>query len=182
MSERRTAIPKDTQREIFSEAGHRCACCGESFPLERAHIVPWSKSSDHSPQNLICLCPNCHEIADRSWDEKTFRIYKNNPWILRKRLSEPPTTGSSTTAPRFTVLCDETPVQITEEYIDALKQVMRAEIAMMRATSDHPECWLWGVCIVGDLGLANKLTFEYGGDEYKPYKMIDDVEVFFTSR
>jgi len=48
----RPRIPAKTERHIFVEAGHRCACCGSAFPLERAHIVPWRNSKDHSEANL----------------------------------------------------------------------------------------------------------------------------------
>jgi hypothetical protein len=86
MPENRPAIPTDIQRVIFLEAGHRCACCGVPFPLERAHIVPWKKAKEHTADNLICLCANCHEMADHSngWDKETFFAYKKNPWVNRQ--------------------------------------------------------------------------------------------------
>jgi len=88
----RPAIPADIVRRIMIEAGHRCAVCGTSCPLEKAHIVPWSKGNDHSAANLICLCANCHETADREpWDRKTFEEYKRNPWVNRQY-------GNATTA------------------------------------------------------------------------------------
>jgi hypothetical protein len=84
MPDNRPAIPLEVQRSIFVEAGHRCACCGVPFPLERAHIVPWSKSKDHSEENLLCLCANCHQIADKDWDRATFFAYKAKPWVNRQ--------------------------------------------------------------------------------------------------
>ena len=84
MANNRPAIPMDVQRAVFVEAGHRCACCGVPFPLERAHIVPWSQSEDHSAGNLLCLCANCHEMADRGWDRETFFAYKRRPWVNRQ--------------------------------------------------------------------------------------------------
>jgi hypothetical protein len=80
----RPNIPADVARSIFVEAGHRCACCGTAFPLERAHIVPWKAVKDHSAANLICLCANCHEMADKDWDRKTFYAYKSRPWVNRQ--------------------------------------------------------------------------------------------------
>lgn len=80
----RPAIPAEVERAIFVEAGHRCACCGTTFPLERAHIVPWRESRDHSARNLLCLCANCHEMADRDWDRTTFYDYKARPWVSRQ--------------------------------------------------------------------------------------------------
>lgn len=85
---RRRAIPLDTQRQILIESGHRCAVCGTPDPTELAHINPWSKSQDDRPENLICLCANCHERADRKpWSEKELRAYKAKPRISRQ--SEP---------------------------------------------------------------------------------------------
>ncbi|NTV46381.1 MAG: hypothetical protein HGB11_07650 [Chlorobiales bacterium] len=81
----RPAISAEVQREVLIEAGHRCAVCGEPLPLERAHVIPWSRSHDHTAENLICLCANCHARADKeNWGEKTLREYKANPWITRR--------------------------------------------------------------------------------------------------
>jgi len=67
------------------ESSHRCAVCGEPCPLERAHIVPWSKSNDNSQENLICLCANCHQRADtEKWGTKALQEYKVTPWANRK--------------------------------------------------------------------------------------------------
>jgi hypothetical protein len=85
----RPAIPAAITREILIESGHRCAVCGATFPLERAHIVPWHKSREHNAEDLICLCASCHERADlEGWGEKTLREYKQKPWILRQYKSE----------------------------------------------------------------------------------------------
>lgn len=84
---KRPVIPAEVKRQLFIEAGHRCAVCGTPFPLERAHIIPWSKSNDHSLENLICLCANCHERADKDWDQATLREYKKNPWVNRQNSS-----------------------------------------------------------------------------------------------
>jgi len=81
----RPAIPAGITREILLESGHRCAVCGTPCPLERAHIIPWHKSREHKAEDLICLCANCHERADKEkWGEKTLREYKRRPWVLRQ--------------------------------------------------------------------------------------------------
>ncbi|MBN1491551.1 MAG: HNH endonuclease, partial [Phycisphaerae bacterium] len=83
---KRPAIPAEIQRQVLTEAGHRCAVCGESCPLERAHIIPWHKSKQHRAEDLICLCANCHQRADtEGWGEKTLRRWKENPWALRRK-------------------------------------------------------------------------------------------------
>jgi RNA polymerase sigma factor (sigma-70 family) len=56
--------------------------------LERAHIVPWHKSKEHRQEDLICLCANCHERADKEgWGEKVLREYKQRPWVSRQHTS-----------------------------------------------------------------------------------------------
>lgn len=81
----RPAIPAEIKREILLESGQRCAVCGTPCPLETAHIIPWHKSREHKAEDLICLCANCHERADKeNWGEKTLREHKRMPWVLRQ--------------------------------------------------------------------------------------------------
>lgn len=82
----RPRISAEATREVISECGHRCAVCGQSVALEMAHIIPWTTSRDHSSENLICLCANCHHRADsEKWGTETLRHYKENPWVVRAR-------------------------------------------------------------------------------------------------
>jgi type I restriction enzyme, R subunit len=79
----RPAIPIEIQREVLFEARHRCAVCCEPTPLERAHIVAWSETKDHSVANLIALCANCHTRADKEhWGAEYLQRYKKNPCAL----------------------------------------------------------------------------------------------------
>ncbi|MFH1951699.1 MAG: type I restriction endonuclease [Pseudomonadota bacterium] len=88
----RPAIPIEIQREVLFQARHRCAVCCEPTPLERAHIIPWRKSLDHSEANLIALCANCHERADKEkWGEAYLRRYKQNPCALSAHAMPPMT-------------------------------------------------------------------------------------------
>lgn len=89
MPQNRPRIPADVERKVLIEAGHRCAVCGAELPLERAHIIPWSRSKDHSAANLLCLCANCHGRADtENWGEETLRQYKQRPWVIWARIAE----------------------------------------------------------------------------------------------
>jgi hypothetical protein len=89
----RPKIPEAITRAILIEAGHRCAVCGTSCPLERAHIIPWSKVKEHTLENLILLCANCHERADKEvWGEEILKAYKAKPWVLRN--PETPSTAT----------------------------------------------------------------------------------------
>ena len=85
MKNSRPKIPADIQRQVLIESGHRCAVCGESTPINRAHIIPWHKTHEHKFENLICLCANCHNRADKeNWGKLTLQEYKQRPWILRR--------------------------------------------------------------------------------------------------
>ncbi len=85
-SDYRPAIPAELVRRLLFEAGHRCAVCGTECPLERAHIIPWRQRREHTIENLICLCANCHARADlEKWTSETLRSYKEKPWVLRHR-------------------------------------------------------------------------------------------------
>lgn len=78
MNEERPPIPVEIKRKILVEAGHRCAIPTCRFPtIEIAHIEPWAKVQEHTYDNLIALCPNCHTRADKGEiDRKSLKIYK----------------------------------------------------------------------------------------------------------
>ncbi len=81
----RPSIPAEVSRALLIEAGHRCAVCGVPCPLERAHIIPWCQSHQHRLEDLVCLCANCHERADKEkWGEAVLREYKKDPWVSRQ--------------------------------------------------------------------------------------------------
>jgi len=81
----RPRVPTKIEEEILIEYGHRCAVCGYPCPLERAHIIPWHQSKEHKAEDMICLCANCHERADKeNWGEKTLREYKRRPMVKRR--------------------------------------------------------------------------------------------------
>ena len=81
----RPAVPKDIALDVMIESGHRCAVCGISCSLEKAHIIPWSEVQEHTLENLICLCATCHTRShDEKWDVDTLREYKRRPWVVRQ--------------------------------------------------------------------------------------------------
>ncbi len=86
----RPEISTLVKRQILFESCHRCAVCGYALSIELAHIIPWRKTQDHSAENLIALCPNCHTIADtQKWNSKDFEGYKKLPWALRLNVPQP---------------------------------------------------------------------------------------------
>jgi len=86
----RPPIPADLRRRVLVEAGHRCAIptC-RYIVVEIHHIIPWSKCQTHEYENLIALCPNCHERADRGEiDRKSLRLYKANLRFAHDKFSQ----------------------------------------------------------------------------------------------
>ncbi|MBM5573688.1 HNH endonuclease [Deefgea sp. CFH1-16] len=87
----RDSIPAEIRRAVLVEAGHRCAIptC-RATTTEIAHIVPWAESHDHSFENLIALCPNCHTRFDqkKEMDRLAVKMYKHNLGILNNRYGE----------------------------------------------------------------------------------------------
>lgn len=80
MPDSRPAIPVELKRIILVEAWHRCAIptC-RATQVEIAHIVPWAEVKEHTYENLITLCPNCHTRFDRGeMDRKSMLMYKDN--------------------------------------------------------------------------------------------------------
>jgi len=76
----RPPIPADLKRKILVEAGHRCAIptC-RSLDVDLHHIIPWETCKEHTYDNLIAICPNCHRRAHKNEiDKKSLRLYKNN--------------------------------------------------------------------------------------------------------
>jgi hypothetical protein len=87
----RDAIPAPLKRAVLVEAGHRCAIptCHHTT-TELAHIIPWAQTKEHTFDNLIALCPNCHTRFDTKGeiDRKAMKIYKQNLGFLNNRYGE----------------------------------------------------------------------------------------------
>lgn len=64
----KTPPPSEKQKNtiIFDRAEQRCEWCEERFDhLQVHHLKPRREGGPNEPQNLVALCPNCHENADR---------------------------------------------------------------------------------------------------------------------
>lgn len=87
----RPSISLELERRVLVEAGHRCAIptCRHTR-VEIAHIIPWSENNMHEFENLIALCPNCHNLydKDKKIDRKSMQIYKANLSVLNHRYGE----------------------------------------------------------------------------------------------
>ncbi len=70
----RDAISELIKRRLYAESMGRCMnpkCQKKLFShggdlIEKAHIDPYCKTADHSFENLVVLCPNCHADFDKN--------------------------------------------------------------------------------------------------------------------
>lgn len=84
MTDTRPPIPRAIRRAVLLEAGHRCSIHTCRYTsVEIHHIIPWEQCREHKFENLIALCPNCHERAGRGEiDRKSLILYKARLAIL----------------------------------------------------------------------------------------------------
>lgn len=87
---RRPDIPRQLKRKVLIEAGHRCAIptCRQT-PVEVAYIIPWVTVKEHTFENLIALCPNCHaRHHKKEIDRQSLLQYKANLTLLNSRYGD----------------------------------------------------------------------------------------------
>jgi 5-methylcytosine-specific restriction endonuclease McrA len=56
---------RELHRQILERDGWRCQFCGSMQNLQVHHLKFRSQSGDDMEQNLITLCPECHEQMHR---------------------------------------------------------------------------------------------------------------------
>lgn len=74
-----------------TEAGHRCAIptCRATSGLEIHHIDDWAKVREHTFENLILFCANCHaRVTAGEIDRRSVIAYKANLSILASRYGD----------------------------------------------------------------------------------------------
>ncbi|ECB9799486.1 HNH endonuclease, partial [Listeria monocytogenes] len=78
----RENITENVKRRLYTESMGRCMnpncqrelLQGSGDIIEKAHIIPYCKTSDNSFENLIVLCPNCHKSFDKSSSFSTEQV------------------------------------------------------------------------------------------------------------
>ncbi len=56
-------IANQLRKSIYRREGYRCALCDSARYLQIHHIVARSHGGPDTPQNLICLCSDCHALV-----------------------------------------------------------------------------------------------------------------------
>ncbi len=75
------------------ESGYRCAICKTVEPLEIEHIEEFSKVNEHSFENMIVLCANCHRRKEdtsnpRHINTASLKKIKQDLMLLNGRYSD----------------------------------------------------------------------------------------------
>ena len=74
---------------------------------------------------------------------------------------------------------DTEDLKITGRFIEALKELIWAELEMMRAHDpETADCWTWGICEITDIAMTNGLSFQFGGEEDKPKDFPENTDVW----
>lgn len=90
MSQDRPPIPAEIRRRVLIDSGHRCSIptCRQII-CEVHHIIPWEQIREHTYENLICLCSNCHTfVHEGKIDRKSLKIYKHNLGLLHDKYTQ----------------------------------------------------------------------------------------------
>lgn len=51
------------RKAIYRREGFRCALCDSTRYIQIHHIIARGHGGPNTPQNLICLCSDCHALA-----------------------------------------------------------------------------------------------------------------------
>ncbi len=82
------STPENVARQLRQEAGFGCCKCG--YPIfEYHHIVEWHKFKHFNADDMMILCPNCHEeVTHAHVPEKEQRTWKQNPFNIQAGFAE----------------------------------------------------------------------------------------------
>ena len=78
-------LKKQSRLKLYERAGGKCEHCGRELDyhdMQLHHVVPASMNGTNNPNNLMCLCPECHHL-----------IHANavvNHELIEKKLREHP--------------------------------------------------------------------------------------------
>ncbi len=78
-------------RDVKVEAGYRCAIptCRATSGLQIHHIVDYAKVREHTFENLILLCANCHaRVTAKEIDTLSVKQFKANLSVVMQRYGD----------------------------------------------------------------------------------------------
>lgn len=78
----RPPVPAAVKRQLRQESGFGCCRCGDPI-VQFQHIIPWNIDHHFRPEDMMCLCPNCHYMATiGAIDEHSQRLLKARPYNI----------------------------------------------------------------------------------------------------
>lgn len=67
-------LPPKMKQSIFERDNYTCQNCGKKgvpgqawYNLQIHHKIPYRAGGEHTPDNLIVLCSDCHKLLDNDW-------------------------------------------------------------------------------------------------------------------
>ena len=76
----RQPIPADMERAVRRKSYYGCVCCGCPI-VDYHHIIPYSDVKEHSEENLVALCCNCHrDVHSGVISDRRLRQAIRNPY------------------------------------------------------------------------------------------------------
>jgi len=79
---------------------------------------------------------------------------------------------------KFRTTHDGEQMNLSKRMVDAIKELMLAEIEQMRnGNPDTADCWTWGLASFKDIGNSDWLIMQFGGDEDRPNCGINEIIV-----
>lgn len=79
-------IPTEISNLVTSRHFFECAWCGEKL-TERHHITEFAKGGEHTTENLILLCPNCHTQVHKGEIKTEELVQRKSTHLRGDRLS-----------------------------------------------------------------------------------------------
>ena len=79
----RPGPPADVAQLLRAEARFGCCRCGHPF-YQYHHIVPWEQDQHFRPEDMMVLCPNCHDMTRGGLSVEEQRKFKSRPHNMRK--------------------------------------------------------------------------------------------------
>jgi hypothetical protein len=80
--------PTDVAHRLRKVSGFGCCRCGHPI-FEYHHIIPYSEEAHYRPEDMMTLCPNCHDAATfgaLTIDDQ--RKFKDKPFNLQRGLTQ----------------------------------------------------------------------------------------------
>jgi len=60
-------------KSVVQHPRQRCYFCGSEGPIETHHIAPRRHGGENSDDNLVDLCPTCHQRLERLYDTDFYK-------------------------------------------------------------------------------------------------------------